>query len=142
MRCFLCVCFPSPLPPFLFIVLEVGLAATCDCGTINPYVTIGFCHPYQMDESTFIFGTDSKLRMSSAQCDQCVLFDIYIMTKARVFFYLSFYRPSRPIFLEIEKKIKEIFFFDFIFLFPSDSCQYSTGVQLCFFVLSFLLLPG
>ena len=57
------------------------------------------------------------------------------------FFYFSFYRPSRPNFLEIEKKIKE-FFFNFIFLFPSDLCQYSTGVQLCFFVLSFLLLPG
>ena len=57
------------------------------------------------------------------------------------FFYFSFYRPSRPNFLEIEKKIKEISI-NFIFLFPSDSCQYSTGVQLCFFVLSFLLLPG
>ena len=57
------------------------------------------------------------------------------------FFYFSFYRPSRPNFLEIEKKIKEIFF-NFIFLFPSDSCQYSTGVQLCIFILSFLLLPG
>ena len=55
------------------------------------------------------------------------------------FFYFSFYRPSRPNFLEIEKKIKEIFF-NFIFLFPSNSCQYSTGVQLCFFVLSFLLV--
>ena len=32
------------------------------------------------------------------------------------FFYFSFYRPSRPNFLEIEKKIKEIFF-NFIFLF-------------------------
>ena len=57
------------------------------------------------------------------------------------FFYFSFYRPSLPYFLKIEKKIKEIFF-NFIFLFPSDSCQYSTGVQLCFFVLSFLLQPG
>ena len=52
------------------------------------------------------------------------------------FFYFSFYRPSRPNVLEIEKKIIEIFF-HFIFLFPSDSYQYSTGVQLCFFVLSF-----
>ena len=25
-----------------------------------------------------------------------------------------------------------------LFFFPSDSCQYNTGVQLCFFVLSFL----
>ena len=40
--------------------------------------------------------------------------------KARVYFL--FYRPSLPKFLEIEKKIKEIFF-NFIFLFPSDSCS-------------------
>ena len=58
-----------------------------------------------------------------------------ICTSGQSFFYFSFYRPSRPNFLEIEKK--EIVF-NFIFLFPSDS----TGVQLCFFVLSFLLLPG
>ena len=38
------------------------------------------------------------------------------------FFYFLFYRPSRPNFLEIEKKIKEIFF-NSIFLFPSDSCS-------------------
>ena len=48
------------------------------------------------------------------------------------FFYFSFYRPFRPNFLKIEKKIKDIFF-NFIFVFSSDSCQYSTGVQLCFF---------
>ena len=52
-------------------------------------------------------------------------------------FYFSFYRPSRPNFLEIEKKIRDFFQF-FFFLFPSDSCQYSTGVQLLFFVLSFV----
>ena len=46
-------------------------------------------------------------------------------------FYFSFHRPSRPDFLKIEKKIKDIFF-NFIFVFPSDSCQYSPGVQLCF----------
>ena len=57
------------------------------------------------------------------------------------FFYFSFYRPSRLNFLKIEKKIKDIFF-NFIFVFSSDSCQYSTGVQLCFFVMSFLLQPG
>ena len=45
------------------------------------------------------------------------------------FFNFSFYRPSRPNFLKIEKKIKEIFF-NFIFVFPSDSSQHSTGVQL------------
>ena len=57
------------------------------------------------------------------------------------FFYFCFTDPPDPIFLEIEKKQKKIFF-NFIFLFPSDSCQYSTVVQLCFFVLSFLLQPG
>ena len=54
---------------------------------------------------------------------------------------LFFVLQTQPNFLGIEKKIKEIFF-NFIFLFPSDSSQYSTGVQLCFLVLSFLLLPG
>ena len=53
------------------------------------------------------------------------------------FFYFSFYRPSRPNILEIEKKIKEIFFSILLFLFRSDSCQYSTGVQLCFFLFVF-----
>ena len=43
------------------------------------------------------------------------------------FFYFSFYRPSLPNFLEIEKKIKEIFF-NFIFYFPPTH-----AVQLCFF---------
>ena len=33
------------------------------------------------------------------------------------FFNFSFYRPSLPNFLEIEKKLKEIFF-NFIFYFP------------------------
>ena len=46
--------------------------------------------------------------------------------------YFSFYRPSCPNFLKIEKKIKEIIF-NYIFVFPSDSCQNSTGVDLCFF---------
>ena len=32
------------------------------------------------------------------------------------FFYFSFYRPSRPNFLEIEKKIKEIFFQFYFFI--------------------------
>ena len=54
----------------------------------------------------------------------------------------SFYRPSRPNFLENEKKNERDYFQFFFFLFPSDSCQYITGVQLCFFILSFLLLPG
>ena len=61
--------------------------------------------------------------------------------KARVFFFFRFTDPPDPIFWKLKKKIKEIFF-NFIFSFPSDSCQYSTGVQLCFFVLSFLLLSG
>ena len=34
------------------------------------------------------------------------------------FFYFSCYRPSRPNFLEIEKKIKEIFFSILFFYFP------------------------
>ena len=54
-------------------------------------------------------------------------------------FVFSFYRPFRPNFWKIEKKRD---FFNFIFVFPSDSCQYSTEVQLCFFVLSFLLQTG
>ena len=41
------------------------------------------------------------------------------------FFYFSFYRPSWPIFLKIGKKE---FFFNFIFIFPSDSFKYSPGV--------------
>ena len=57
------------------------------------------------------------------------------------FFIFRFTDPPDPFFWKLKKKIKEIFF-NFIFLFPSDTCQYSTGVQLCFFVLSFLLLPG
>ena len=48
------------------------------------------------------------------------------------FFYYSFYRPSRPNFLKIKKEIKDIFL-NFIFIFPSDSCQYSTEVQFCFY---------
>ena len=60
------------------------------------------------------------------------------IVKARVFFIFRFTDPPDPIFWKL-KKIKE-FFFNFIFLFPSDSCQYSNGVQLCFFILSFLLL--
>ena len=57
------------------------------------------------------------------------------------FCYFSFYRPSRPYFLKIEKKNKRDLF-NFIFVFPSDTCQYSTGVQLSFSALSFLLQPG
>ena len=62
-------------------------------------------------------------------------------TKARPeLFYFSLYRPFRPNFFKNRKK--ERFLSIFIFLFPSDSCQYSTGVQLCFFSFDFLLPPG
>ena len=60
------------------------------------------------------------------------------LPKARGFFHFSFYRPSQPNFLKIEKK-KNFFFFNFIFIFSFHSYQYCTKVQLCFFVLSFLL---
>ena len=63
-------------------------------------------------------------------------------SKARVFFIFRFTDPPDPIFFENRKKNNKDFF-NFIFVFPSDSCQYSTGVQLCFFfVLSFLLQQG
>ena len=51
------------------------------------------------------------------------------------FFYFSFYRPSQPNFLKSVKKIKD--FFQFYFCFSSNSYQYSTGVQLCFFIFVF-----
>ena len=51
------------------------------------------------------------------------------------FFIFRFTDPPDPIFWKLKKKIKR-FFFNFIFLFPSDSCQYSTGVQLCLFYCS------
>ena len=50
---------------------------------------------------------------------------------ARVFFIFRLTNPPDPSFLKIEKKIKEIFF-NFIFVFPSDSCQYSSGVHFVF----------
>ena len=72
-----------------------------------------------------IFGFDNLLRTS---CQEGLF--------RPEFFYFSFYRPSRPNFWEIaKKKIKEIFF-NFIFLFPSDSCQYSTEFS---YVFSFCL---
>ena len=40
----------------------------------------------------------------------------------RTEFFLFFVLQTRPNFLEIEKK-KKRFFFNFIFLFPSDSCS-------------------
>ena len=51
------------------------------------------------------------------------------------FFYFSFYRPSRPNFLEIEKKIKEIFF-NFIFYFPPTHA--STVLKFSYFFLGFV----
>ena len=65
----------------------------------------------------------------------------YPISSGQSFFIFRFTDPPDPIFWKLKKKIKEIFF-QFFFSFPSDSCQYSTGVQLCFYVLSFLLLPG
>ena len=53
--------------------------------------------------------------------------------KARVFFIIRFTDPPDPIFRNLKKRD----FFNFIFVFPSDSCQYSTGVQLCFFRIVF-----
>ena len=57
------------------------------------------------------------------------------------FFYFSFYRTSRPNFLEIEKTIKEIVF-NFIFYFPPTHASTVLEFSYVFFVLSFLLLPG
>ena len=45
------------------------------------------------------------------------------------FFSFRFTDPPDPIFWKLKKKLE--IFFNFIFLFPSDTCQYSTGVQLC-----------
>ena len=147
MRCFLCVFPIPPFPPFYVhcaLPLEVGLAATCYCGTINPYVTIGFCHPYEMDESTFIFGQTANCacRPRNAISVCCSIFTYNVMTKARVF-YLSFHRPSRLNFLEIEKKKKKkkkrfFFFFNFFFyislrLMP---VQYWSSVMFFRFVFS------
>ena len=57
------------------------------------------------------------------------------------FFYFLFYRPSRPNFLEIENKIKEIFFqFYFFISLRLMPVQYWSSVM--FFRLSFLLLQG
>ena len=63
----------------------------------------------------------------------------YLPILERIVYHLGYLCQSfffYSIFLKIEKK--RVFFFNFIFLFPSDSCQYSTGVQSWFFVLSFL----
>ena len=61
----------------------------------------------------------------------CTLFDM-LLTKARVF-YFSFYQPSRPNFLKIEKN-KRDFFFQFIFVLEfnyvfSFCLFYCTGAQ-------------
>ena len=89
----------------------------------------------------FVWARESSFGRADENHELSQAGKFYLYLVRPVFFYFSFYRPSRPKFLEIEKKIKENFF-NFIFLFPSDSCQYSTGVHLCFSVLSFLLLPG
>ena len=54
------------------------------------------------------------------------------VTRARPKFFLFFVLPTLPtlFFLKIEKKC--LIFFHFIFVFPSDSYQYSTGVQFDF----------
>ena len=65
----------------------------------------------------------------------------FVYFKSRIlfwpeFFYFSFNRPSRPNFLEIEKKIKEIFF-NFIFYFPlthaSTVLEFSYVFLFCLF---------
>ena len=53
------------------------------------------------------------------------------------FFYVSFYRPSGPNFLEIEKKIKEIFFqFYFFISLRLMPVQYWSSIMFFCFVFS------
>ena len=55
------------------------------------------------------------------------------------FFYFSFYRPSRPNFLEIEKKKKERFFSILFFYFPpthASTVLYWSSVMFFGFVFS------
>ena len=47
------------------------------------------------------------------------------------FFYFSFYRPSRPSFLEIKKKIKD--FFQFYFFISLRLMQFSYVFSFCLF---------
>ena len=63
---------------------------------------------------------------------------IQVVKKVRPeFFYFSFYRPSRPNFLEIEKKIKEIFFnFIFFISLRHMPVQYWSSVMFFHFVFS------
>ena len=79
-----------------------------------------------------------KLREAFTDLTTTVKLKIQYIDKARVFSFFVLQTLPTQFFL----KLKKIRVFSFIFLFPSDSCQYSTGVQLCFFVLSFLLMPG
>ena len=51
--------------------------------------------------------------------------------KATVFFLVLLTLPTQ-FFEKWKKKIKEIFFSNFIFIFPSDLCQYSTGFRFVF----------
>ena len=53
---------------------------------------------------------------------------VFLLHLGQSFFYFSFYGPSRPNFLKIEKQIIKEIFFNFIFVFPSDSSKYNTGV--------------
>ena len=52
------------------------------------------------------------------------------------FFYFSFYRPSRPIFLEIEKKIRDFFQFYFFISLRLMPVQYWSSVMFFGFVFS------
>ena len=109
--------------------------------TICFNVTIYILHLLRFFATVFLFKVKNNctyFKASEILVYQRYRKDSYL---GQSFFIFRFTDPPEPNFLEIEKKIKEIFF-NFIFLFPSDSCQYSTEVQLCFLVLSFLLLPG
>ena len=50
------------------------------------------------------------------------MIEVTYIVEARVFFIFRFTDPPDPIFWKLKKKIKEIFF-NFIFLFLSDSCS-------------------
>ena len=66
---------------------------------------------------------------------QLLLLEIFILIKARVFIF-RFTNPSDPIFCKMKKNKTD--FFNVIFVFPSDSCQY-IGVH---FFFRFVLQPG
>ena len=72
--------------------------------------------------------------MHTGQFDGCVMMHLNFRPE---FFYFSFYKPSRPNFLEIEKKIKEIFFqFYFFISLRLMPVQYWSSVMFFPFVFS------